>query len=364
MFFPKPSRRLLSALFFLDILFLSGALFALGASVLSPVLFLALPLMILKALTQGVFAAAIGALWLSVFLSAASLLRGEWTAEASAFVQISLALSFLLSFMFHRFSNALKASEEKGDPSSSKREGGRLPKKPDLKWALKLAQKLEPVLRGLQAKQDVQKLWRVFLFLKQFIMYAEFSPKNNWTKISDFNACIMGFAEKLREGADWPPNLSLRWSLKGRGAIQGSIPLLEELFSHLMINAFQAVHATGGGKGEILVSTYNKRYDFILEIRDSGSGIENEDLARVFEPFFSRRLRFAGGLGLRRRRSNRRGAWRSVRAFQPAPARGRRPALPSACGRKNALRKKHPKRAKRSSALSLSGGVFRILQAD
>ena len=62
--------------------------------------------------------------------------------------------------------------------------------------------------------------------------------------------------------------------------------------SHLIGNA---IEATPEG-GSITVSTAAEDNSVSLTVRDTGEGISKENLARIFEPFFSTRRRI--GLGL------------------------------------------------------------------
>jgi two-component system NtrC family sensor kinase len=72
---------------------------------------------------------------------------------------------------------------------------------------------------------------------------------------------------------------------------------LKQVFLNLILNAQQAIDRNG----EIMVKT--SRYTTALapsisvEINDTGVGISEEELARIFEPFFSTRIK-GTGLGL------------------------------------------------------------------
>ena len=49
--------------------------------------------------------------------------------------------------------------------------------------------------------------------------------------------------------------------------------------------------------GEITIETQTNHYNFILKVKDSGTGITTEDLPHIFDPFFSRKDN-STGLGL------------------------------------------------------------------
>lgn len=71
---------------------------------------------------------------------------------------------------------------------------------------------------------------------------------------------------------------------------------LKQAFIAILVNAKEAI----SDKGEIMVQTSNKTDNTILlEVSDNGSGINEEDLPHVFEPFFSTKDQASGiGLGL------------------------------------------------------------------
>ncbi len=70
---------------------------------------------------------------------------------------------------------------------------------------------------------------------------------------------------------------------------------LNQVFLNLLINAKQAIK----GKGEITISTYTRDNKAYIEIRDSGEGIAEENISRIFDPGFTTRGVGVGtGLGL------------------------------------------------------------------
>lgn len=82
----------------------------------------------------------------------------------------------------------------------------------------------------------------------------------------------------------------------------GDVPLiscfpgqLNQVFLNLLINSNQAIQ----GKGAIELKTYAKSTNVHIEIKDSGSGIQKENLAKIFDPGFTTKGRGVGtGLGL------------------------------------------------------------------
>ena len=68
--------------------------------------------------------------------------------------------------------------------------------------------------------------------------------------------------------------------------VQGNFGKLQQVILNLMLNAKDAMHNRTEA-GVLKVRTFNDGPDSILEIEDSGSGIEPEHLHRIFDPFFT-----------------------------------------------------------------------------
>ncbi len=91
--------------------------------------------------------------------------------------------------------------------------------------------------------------------------------------------------------------------------IRGKAAQLEKVLMNLVSNALEAT----GDKGKVVVATYRRRvegpikaYDLtvnegefcVLEVEDTGSGIAEADLSRIFEPFYTRKVLNKSGTGL------------------------------------------------------------------
>lgn len=90
--------------------------------------------------------------------------------------------------------------------------------------------------------------------------------------------------------------------------ISGSAPHLSKVIMNLIVNAFDAMPSGG----QLLIETCVDRIDelhgghdkiepgeyVILRTRDTGSGINPEDLSKIFEPYFSRKQMGSSGSGL------------------------------------------------------------------
>ena len=81
--------------------------------------------------------------------------------------------------------------------------------------------------------------------------------------------------------------------------IEGSAAHLNQALFNLLLNAAQAIEATGRGSGTIRVSTRAEADVVVAEIADDGCGIVAEALPRIFDPFFTTKPVGRGtGMGL------------------------------------------------------------------
>lgn len=71
---------------------------------------------------------------------------------------------------------------------------------------------------------------------------------------------------------------------------------LRSVLTNLMINAVESIDSTGGGSITVALSNADDK-SVKVEISDTGSGIAAEDIAKVFEPYFSTK-ETGTGLGL------------------------------------------------------------------
>ena len=66
---------------------------------------------------------------------------------------------------------------------------------------------------------------------------------------------------------------------------------VEQLVWNLINNSIKAVN----GAGTIEINIYEQKENLQLSIKDNGSGIDEDDLGNIFNPFYSK---FTSGIGL------------------------------------------------------------------
>jgi signal transduction histidine kinase len=61
---------------------------------------------------------------------------------------------------------------------------------------------------------------------------------------------------------------------------------------------FERAQLSPGTRGRIAIRTFNRDTEFVVELKDSGPGIPDADLNRIFDPFFTRKKPMGMGVGL------------------------------------------------------------------
>ncbi|MCP5468000.1 MAG: PAS domain-containing protein [Deltaproteobacteria bacterium] len=100
------------------------------------------------------------------------------------------------------------------------------------------------------------------------------------------------------------PSLEVQWkkldytlniNLNQLSTVWGNASKLQQVFSNILLNAFQAISA--GGKIEI--NAKEEGDEICVEIIDNGSGIAEQNLKKIFDPYFTTKRDYGGnGLGL------------------------------------------------------------------
>jgi len=104
---------------------------------------------------------------------------------------------------------------------------------------------------------------------------------------------ILAFLEKEAERRNIAISVS---TLEKIPAFESDLGNLQQIFLNLINNAFAAMQ--NGGRLDIAIRRHGKDH-ITVAVADTGHGIPEADLKRVFEPFFSTREGHAGtGLGL------------------------------------------------------------------
>ncbi|MBE0569732.1 MAG: PAS domain S-box protein [Deltaproteobacteria bacterium] len=106
-------------------------------------------------------------------------------------------------------------------------------------------------------------------------------------------AAVIDEALRMLEPMVGSRGILLERSVSGRPSLEGDPELLKQVLLNVVLNAVQAT----SGEGRIGVSARNADGAAIIEVSDAGEGIREEDLERIFDPFFSTKVK-GTGLGL------------------------------------------------------------------
>jgi len=91
----------------------------------------------------------------------------------------------------------------------------------------------------------------------------------------------------------------LQLDLRARPRVLGHAGQLAQVFTHLLVNAAQAVPTGRPPAGPFRIEVDEDQAHAVVAISDPGEGISPENMARIFEPFFTTRpLGHGAGLGL------------------------------------------------------------------
>jgi signal transduction histidine kinase len=131
---------------------------------------------------------------------------------------------------------------------------------------------LSQILEFVSGGRPVRKQTDVLLLLEQvFILFREQMKRAGVTLLTDFE-------EEAR--MLWADEVQLR-----------------QLFINLIKNSIEAMDETGGTLNVNAIRMHDETGGVGFEVKDTGCGIDEQDLDRIFDPFFSRKT--AGtGLGL------------------------------------------------------------------
>jgi PAS domain S-box-containing protein len=131
------------------------------------------------------------------------------------------------------------------------------------------------------------------------------------TEVLSLNEMILDYLKspEYHQLLNYNPALSVETNLENALLnIKGSPIHLKKAIMNLVSNAAEAQSSCG----KIVISTYNKYIDMpikeyeeiregdyaVLEVADNGTGIADEDLSRIFEPFYSKKVMGRSGTGL------------------------------------------------------------------
>jgi len=150
---------------------------------------------------------------------------------------------------------------------------------------------------SVQARADVDKIFNTSLHaresVKQLLIFSrQASPQKTKTNLND----IVKQGLSLLESRCVSEGIDLKYILcSALPEIEADALQIRQVFVSLMVNAMQAMPQGG----TITIRTQKKRAKVSLAIEDTGCGMEEEILQKIFNPFFTtKEVGIGTGLGL------------------------------------------------------------------
>lgn len=164
--------------------------------------------------------------------------------------------------------------------------------------ALLYSELLENEIISKQGKETLELLQKSIVhcgeFSNQLKDYAKQDVVDETLEIIDLKLALEGNLSFVKHLI--PKRLTLKQQLIEETCwIEGNRRALSQILINLFNNAFQAIE----GKGEILLTLKKENHYAILTIEDTGAGMDEETLRKIYTPFFTTKTENEGtGLGL------------------------------------------------------------------
>ncbi|OIP88948.1 MAG: hypothetical protein AUK24_07085 [Syntrophaceae bacterium CG2_30_49_12] len=133
-------------------------------------------------------------------------------------------------------------------------------------------------------------------FMRDFLLLAR--PPSGICEIIDIREIFEDVLESIRYASDWHEGIEVMRKLSDQSLIMANKTQIRQLIWNLVINAVQSM--PDGGRlmveaQKVLLPDFREYLE--IRITDSGCGIEEKDMEKIFEPFYTTKER-GTGLGL------------------------------------------------------------------
>lgn len=163
---------------------------------------------------------------------------------------------------------------------------------------------IELLQQGLNLEATDKRLMQIILrgkdqldsFVRDFLMLARPIPLNR--ELVDINEVMEDILENIKLSRDWNDKIKISRSLQREVTAYANREQVRQVIYNLVLNAVQAM-PEGGILSLATKGLKNNVREEITEIivKDTGYGIEEKDLKKVYEPFFTNKDK-GTGLGL------------------------------------------------------------------
>ena len=133
-------------------------------------------------------------------------------------------------------------------------------------------------------------------FVLNYSSYSDLKGKNFSFESVNLFEMLNKALEDSKNHKDYPRDLNCNFQYKSsQKNVKVLLKPLKKSFENIIENSFQALK--NRDNPQLDIETYDEGDWMVIDFTDNGQGIDKEDQRRLFEPFFSRRMR-PGGLGL------------------------------------------------------------------
>ena len=162
---------------------------------------------------------------------------------------------------------------------------------------------IQMLSKNLRLDETDRKLMQIILrgkdrldgFVKDFLLLAR--PKQSERRDINVEFIIDDLLESLRFSPEWREDIEVIKNLCNQASIYGNKAEIRQVIWNMILNAIQAMPEGGNLKIETR-EVFNDTKEYLeIRISDNGCGIEENNLNKVFEPFYTTKKN-GTGLGL------------------------------------------------------------------
>jgi two-component system sensor histidine kinase PilS (NtrC family) len=166
-----------------------------------------------------------------------------------------------------------------------------------------IAGSIELLRQSLNLKHTDERLMQIILrgkdqldnFVRDFLLLARPIPVTH--EIVDINAIAQEVLENTKLSRDWTDKIEVSCTLAGRMTTFANKEQIWQIIHNLVLNAIQAMPEGGILSLSTKSLQHHDKEVVEIKIKDTGCGIEEKELAKIFEPFFTNKDK-GTGLGL------------------------------------------------------------------
>ncbi len=142
----------------------------------------------------------------------------------------------------------------------------------------------------------LREISRLNSIIGEFLSYTsdENTLKNLKTEIVEVNSVLEELLDSVRVNPRWD-HIKHHATLKAHGLVEGRADKFKQVFWNVVKNACEAM--AGQKEGFLTLESFDDGEWVVIRVKDTGSGISDEDKPFIYEPFYSKKAK-GSGLGL------------------------------------------------------------------